>query len=103
VIDHKTEEWQAQNARARRAFIDLTDNYVLRHPSGKRDVVTTEKRREMLRGILCTLSDKTPVYSEMLRLARAALDGFDREDSKVHASNVASPRGRPRDRIFGDS
>jgi hypothetical protein len=90
-MNHKTEEWQAQNARARRAFLDLADNYVKRFPNGHRDVVTTEKRRGMLRGILCALPDRTPVYSEMLRLARAALDGFDIEDSKVHTSSVVAP------------
>src|ERR1700720_1344889 len=91
MVNQKTEEWQAQNARARRAFLDLADGYIKQFRNGKRDVATTEKRREMLRGILCTLPDRTPVYSEMLRLARAALNGFDIEDSKVHSSNVTAP------------
>jgi hypothetical protein len=81
-LDCSTDEFKLKNAAAQRQFRDLCDNYAV-YRDNRRDSVLTESRRAGLRGIHVQTRDGVLVYTEMLRLAKVALEAFEREDSRL--------------------
>ncbi len=84
-LDCGTDEFRLKNSAAQRQFRDLCDNYTV-FKNNRRDSVLTDSRRTGLRGIRVQTREGVLVYTEMLRMARAALVAFEKEDSYLKPS-----------------
>jgi hypothetical protein len=84
-----SEAFKKTQKEAKEKFDNLCDTYTLVRPSGKTDHTTTQERRAGLKAIKAVHRQKDKagngvlVYTEMLKVAKELLNGFEREDSKV--------------------